>query len=215
MLTHRAKLAALGAVALVLAGGAGFALAQTISIPVDVRVVAQRHADGRVEFGVEQGGERYRPDARYLPANAEPGRWHRSSPVTIAVDVPEPEPTVVEVPVEPPVVRLSVRPSDHPGGLVCLEQANDGGHIWTWARGDDTEDAEAGAAGHTVEFALLASGIDRGWSIALRTLADSEWLYLDQRAAWLAQCASYHGADVRLDGEYATDPDEWRGGASP
>ena len=48
------------------------------------RIVAQRLADGRTEFGWQPaGGERILPRARYFPADAQVGRWLRSSPVEV------------------------------------------------------------------------------------------------------------------------------------
>ena len=214
---------ALGLVALIVAGTAGFALAQTLSVPAELRVVAQKHASGAVEVGIEQDGERYLPDSRFVSAGADEGRWLRSSPVTIEVEVPEPEPRVievpvevpvevrVEVPVEEPVVPLSVRPSDHPNGFVCLEAPNDEGHTWTWADDEVGEDGELGVTGYTAEFGLYLSGVQRGWATALRTqgLPQSVWQQREIQAAWHAQCASYYGIDLRVDAEYATDPDDW------
>lgn len=84
-------LAALALLA-VIAGGATWAA--THSVETDVRIAAQRLSDGRVEFALQQriGGEwsdRIRPSGRYLPVNAPTDRWLRSTPVTLAVAVPE------------------------------------------------------------------------------------------------------------------------------
>lgn len=97
---HRLPLAALVAAALILGCGLGFALSQSISVPVEVRVVAQKYESGAVEVGVEQDGERYLPDSRFLPSDAETGRWLRSSPVTISVEHVGPETAAA-----PPTVR--------------------------------------------------------------------------------------------------------------
>lgn len=57
---------------------------------VTIRIVAQRLEDGRVEFGVIQQqpngtwSDRILPRARYFPADAEVGRWLRSSPIDLA-----------------------------------------------------------------------------------------------------------------------------------
>ena len=54
----------------------------------EVRIVARRHADGRVEFGLQQRtttgawGERQLPRTRFLPTTAPLGRWLSSSPLT-------------------------------------------------------------------------------------------------------------------------------------
>ena len=48
------------------------------------RIVAQRLADGRTEFGWQPaGGERVLPTQRYFPTDAEVGRWLNSSPVEV------------------------------------------------------------------------------------------------------------------------------------
>ena len=52
--------------------------------PVSGRIVAQRLADGRSEFGFQpEGEERILPRSRFFPANASVGRWLQSSPVTV------------------------------------------------------------------------------------------------------------------------------------
>ena len=84
-------LAALALLA-VIAGGATWAA--THSVEKEVRIAAQRLNDGRVEFALQQriGGEwsdRIKPSGRYLPVNAPTDRWLRSTPVTLAVAVPE------------------------------------------------------------------------------------------------------------------------------
>ncbi len=55
---------------------------------VEVRISAQRLADGRVEFALQPRagggwGERVLPSSRYFPANAAAGRWLSSSPVAL------------------------------------------------------------------------------------------------------------------------------------
>ena len=48
------------------------------------RIVAQRLADGRTEFGWQPtGGERVLPSARYFPPNVPVGHWLNSSPVEV------------------------------------------------------------------------------------------------------------------------------------
>ncbi len=55
----------------------------------EVRIVARKIADGRVEFGLQQRqadrswGERQLPRARFFPTTAGVGRWLASSPVTL------------------------------------------------------------------------------------------------------------------------------------
>ena len=78
--------AALFAVAL-LAGAIGFAHAVGSGGSAEVRIVAQKLDDGRVEFALEQGAARITPSARFFPADAQVGRWLKSSLVTVDVEV--------------------------------------------------------------------------------------------------------------------------------
>ncbi len=56
---------------------------------VDVRISAQRLADGSIEFALQQQdrngewGERMLPSARFLPSDAATGQWLNSSPLTV------------------------------------------------------------------------------------------------------------------------------------
>ena len=67
----------------------------------EVRVAIRPLADGRTEVAVQQRhgvrdadgwSERLTPDARFLPPDAEPGRWLVSSPVSLSGDDGETEP---------------------------------------------------------------------------------------------------------------------------
>ena len=67
----------------------------------EVRVAIRPLADGRTEVAVQQRhadrdadgwSERLTPNARFLPPDAEPGRWLVSSPVSLAGDDSETEP---------------------------------------------------------------------------------------------------------------------------
>ena len=57
----------------------------------EVRIAAQRHDDGRIEFALQQRGtegqwgERLLPQRRFFPEDATPGRWLVSAPLTIQV----------------------------------------------------------------------------------------------------------------------------------
>lgn len=61
---------------------------------IEVRIVAQRRADGRIEFGLQQRGSdgdwgaRLLPSRRFFPVGAQVGRWLQSSPLLV---VPESE----------------------------------------------------------------------------------------------------------------------------
>ena len=57
---------------------------------VEVRIVARRHGDGRVEFGLQQGdvaggwGERLLPRQRFFPPGTAVGRWLVSTPLALS-----------------------------------------------------------------------------------------------------------------------------------
>ena len=59
------------------------------AISTEVRITAQRHADGRTEFALQQRNdgqmwsERILPRGRFFPAQATVGRWLNSTPVTL------------------------------------------------------------------------------------------------------------------------------------
>ena len=75
---------------------------------IALRVAAQRLADGRMEFALQQReadgtwGERRLPRARFFPANTAAGRWLASSPLTVGVGAaaraPTPTPTAIPTP---------------------------------------------------------------------------------------------------------------------
>ena len=79
------------ALALVLILGARVARAQTTEVDVEVRVAAQRLADGRTEFALQERAadgswdDRRLPSARYFPANADVDRWLASSSLAVEV----------------------------------------------------------------------------------------------------------------------------------
>ena len=92
-MTKARRRGALAAIAVVL-------LASTLAIAqsahgqegaVEVRVAAQRLADGRTEFALQERqpngswGERRLPSGRFFPASTRVGRWLGSSPLTIEV----------------------------------------------------------------------------------------------------------------------------------
>ena len=84
------RLAALVIVAIVVVPvlGGHWAAARTPTV-VEVRVAAQRLADGRTEFALQERNadgswaERRLPRARFFPANARDGRWLSSSPLVV------------------------------------------------------------------------------------------------------------------------------------
>ena len=85
-------LSGLGLVAamLVVFAGTHGGLASGANHETEVRVAAQRLADGRMEFALQQReagggwGERVLPRARFFPAGATVNRWLASSPLTVS-----------------------------------------------------------------------------------------------------------------------------------
>ena len=79
-------------VAAVVIGGAIGAYATTSSTQeVEVRVVAKKLSDGRVEFAIQQRdgngwSERIAPTGRYLPSDAPVGKWLASTAVTVTTE---------------------------------------------------------------------------------------------------------------------------------
>ena len=67
------------------------AIAQDVAAEVEVRVAAQRLADGRTEFALQEReadgswAARRLPARRFFPAGARVGRWLSSSPLTVEV----------------------------------------------------------------------------------------------------------------------------------
>ena len=63
----------------------------------EVRITAQRLADGRTEFALQQReadgewGERLLPPARFVPATARVGRWLSSTPLTVSLPEVSPD----------------------------------------------------------------------------------------------------------------------------
>ena len=113
---------------------------------------------------------------------------------------------IVEVPVRDLLEPLSVRPSDHPAGLVCLEEPDDEANTWTWT----DENGEVTRFGDF--FGVYTAGIQRGWAAALAletAFPEDRYRHRVTQGAWHAQCASYHGISLSPEGDYATGPDDW------
>ena len=79
-------------------GALALGVVSALTATTDVRVGLRHTEDGRVELAVQQRGDdgewqaAQRPEARYLPPQAEVGKWHWSSPVAVQATAPEPEP---------------------------------------------------------------------------------------------------------------------------
>ena len=74
----------------IISGAVSFAIGQSISGTSDVRIVAMKLEDGRIEFGLEQSGERILPRARFFPTDADVGRWLKSSPIGVEIEMAPP-----------------------------------------------------------------------------------------------------------------------------
>ena len=85
----RARLAVLVVAGLIAVLGVTAITASGAGHETEVRVTAQRLADGRTEFALQQReaddewGERLLPRARFFPATATVGRWLSSTPLTV------------------------------------------------------------------------------------------------------------------------------------
>lgn len=88
----------LGLLAVLALGAAGIGFVAGRNTTEEVRVVARSTTDGRIEFGIEHDGERILPSGRYFPADAQVGRWLRSTPVDIAVGGEELDSTPASAP---------------------------------------------------------------------------------------------------------------------
>ncbi len=85
----RLGLAVLAVAWLIAVLGATAITASAAGHEAEVRITAQRLADGRTEFALQQRdgdwewGERLLPRARFFPATATVGRWLSSTPLTV------------------------------------------------------------------------------------------------------------------------------------
>ncbi len=66
----------------------------------EVRIAAQRHESGRIEFALQQRAldgswrERILPTRRFFPASGREGRWLTSSSIELSVPMPTPGPAL-------------------------------------------------------------------------------------------------------------------------
>ena len=173
---------------LILLGATGIALSQSITSTSDVRIVAQKLEDGRIEFGLEQDGERILPRTRFFPADAQVGRWLRSSAIGVNVSSPE---AVTEQPSasEAGLSRSHQNPVEY--GEYDFGVTEDGvswGHtdagvngVRTWVSVDGYTDSHLYDEADLTFFCdhnvgSLWASIDAGW----RSQLDYEW-----NPAWL------------------------------
>ncbi|MYE46067.1 MAG: hypothetical protein F4X25_04835 [Chloroflexi bacterium] len=111
------------AFALVLAIAAVASTATAQQSEVEVRIVAQRLDDGRVEFALQQRdgdswGPRILPTRRFFPVSSR-GRWLHSSAISLAVAAPAPAASPA-APLDPFVVLVDLW-----DGVTFLDEMND------------------------------------------------------------------------------------------
>ena len=93
----------------------GWTTFDDLGVEVEVRIVARRLADGRVEFGLqERGGDgswggRLLPSRRFFPLDATVGRWLVSSRLVLSAGAPAPGSS--DTPQEPPPDEATTPPS--------------------------------------------------------------------------------------------------------
>ena len=86
----------------------------------EVRITAQRLADGRTEFALQQResdgqwSERLLPSSRFFPAAADVGRWLSSTPLTVRPPRPFSSVSVAAVPPPPAAATPEVAPTATP-----------------------------------------------------------------------------------------------------
>ena len=191
-MSERAFLVSASVVILMLFGATGYALSQRIDSDSDVRIVAQRLEDGRVEFGLDQDGERILPQVRYFPADAPVGRWLRSSPLSV---------DGVQT-----TVPLATKPSDAfvaTHSFTCLDSPTHEGNVFV----EFSMDERPGSIG-----AML-------FSAARMMRPDSYYrsgfplTYLESASLinWFMQCALFHGDNAfARHSEHFAGADNWR-----
>ena len=98
----------------------------------EVRITAQRLADGRTEFALQEReadgewGERLLPPARFFPATSTVGRWLSSTPLTVSL--PEPEASPDTTPTATPTSRDEFN-GHTPAGYTGVD-LRDSGTVW-------------------------------------------------------------------------------------
>ncbi|MXV79705.1 MAG: substrate-binding domain-containing protein [Chloroflexi bacterium] len=140
----------------------------------DVRVSARKLTDGRVEVAVQQRhgdswSERQLPDSRFLPADAEPGRWRVSSAVSILG--PEAETTLAPDAKDLYCLVTHARPGDE--AFWAFFEA--GATRWNVYRDDISVVVKHGPTG-AEQAALIRECIDQGAAAIGSSLADPEAL---------------------------------------
>ena len=122
----RGRMVAAAILALVAALGLTTVTAQGADVDAEVRVTAQRLADGRTEFALQQRevdgawSERVLPRARFFPATADVGRWLSSTPLTVRAPGADADSAGIEV-------RITAQRLASGGIEFALQQREDDG----------------------------------------------------------------------------------------
>ena len=122
----RGRMVAAAILALVAALGLATVTAQGADVDAEVRVTAQRLADGRTEFALQQRevdgawSERVLPRARFFPATAGVGRWLSSTPLTVRAPGADADSAGIEV-------RITAQRLASGGIEFALQQREDDG----------------------------------------------------------------------------------------
>ena len=158
--------------------------AETVSVEWEVRIVAQRHDDGRVEFALQvkenpdaAWSDRILPDRRFFPATGS-GRWLHSSPLPISVSL-DVEATVTDPPLTVPLGELDedfktvLALVDAYAGNPDLEKLRSIRDLG-WAYRNALGERDYSIYGDWCEVALLSlANAAGGWALA------AGWLVLD------------------------------------
>ena len=186
------------------APGAGEAAAGT-----EVRLTAQRLADGRTEFalqgrGADGGwGERILPSSRFFPADPDMERWLTSSPVTVAVPRVEPEPEPDLLPSEGTFSSVSVG-REH----ICGVRTDGTVSCWGTERGPTPEGTFTSvSAGSVHTCAIGADGTVSCWGAEFAPAPEGTFMSVS--------AGGNHTCGVKVDGTVACWGDNRQGQAVP
>ena len=184
------------------------------AVGVEVRLAAQRVADGRTEFALQERqadgawGERRLPRSRFFPASATVGRWLASSPLTLSVPAAAPSPPV-DTSSPPPVApsppstapAAPGTPESERAALVAFYEATDGEN-WTdstnWLSDrpiDEWYGVRMDPNGRVFGLFLPGNGLSGSLPAELDSLTELRLLFLANNE--LTGCISDALADLR------------------
>ena len=145
----------------------------------DVRVAVRKHADERVEVAVQQRdaeswAARQLPEQRFLPSDAEDGRWYVSSGVDIDA--------TATFPSEDADFYCLVT-HEHPGDEGFWDLIREGAHDRRWKLGLDVEVRVVGSPDVSEQAALVGECVADGAAGIGATLADPDGMRAALQAA--------------------------------